>query len=428
MRNYIKILSDKRILNSFWVFSEKFISLVGLVFVVSAVAQYVGPSVYGQMTFAGGVFLLVKTLSQLGLDQLYFKYLSMGKPYACFFLKNSMTLISGIYFFLSILVFLIFFNLNQDGLIFFIAYFIAYYFSAIDLFHTYNEANLLSKYNTIAIVLGLILSLLIRWFGVYFDLNYIFLVYSIIIFTLFPVFVKYFIYRKNKIEDKFIIKNQNHGFKYKKYMFFRGSLLSFSILIGVLNLQVATYFLGYEKAFDQLGLYSIAFTMAGAWCIVPTTIMISYFPKIFKINVNNNSEYILYVGKLFKYIFSITFFIGFVCFYLGPFFIDYLYGVKYYQSILLFKYILVGQVFWVFSFFFIKILVKFNQNLYLLKRSILCLLINLFFSIFLYKEMGVVGVALSYLISEVAGFIFMFFNFKLKLLEVFFSLIKVRSN
>lgn len=417
MKNYIALLKDKRVLNSFWALSEKTISLFGLIFIVSAVAKYVGPVVYGKMAFAGGIFLLIKTMSQLGLDQLYFKYLSKGKIYADYFLNNAVVLISGIYFVLSMLLIFVYNIFDWDGGIFFVAYFVAYYFSAIDLFHGHNEAKLLSKYNTIAIVFGLVLSLLIRWCGVYFNLNYIFLAYSIVVFTFIPVLVKYFIYKKNLINRVKIKYKYKYKYKYRKYFLCMGSLLSISILINILNLQVATYFLGFMKEFDEVGLYSVAFTMAGAWCIIPTTIILSYLPKMFKLN---NDDYHVYIKKLFYCIMLITFFISLLYFYIGPSVISYLYGEAYFESVILFKYILLGQVFWVLSFLFIKILIKFDQNLYLLKRSVLCILTSLCCSIALYREIGVAGVALSYLISEIVGFFYMFLNSKSNLMKIVF--------
>ncbi|MFX5487101.1 hypothetical protein ABTD86_12480, partial [Acinetobacter baumannii] len=105
MMNLIsKLKNDPRIINSLWMLIEKSISLFGLIFVVSAVAKYTGPSIYGEISLAASIFLVVKTIAQLGLDQIYFKYSSQFKPYNYIFLRNSIKLISLIYCLITFLL------------------------------------------------------------------------------------------------------------------------------------------------------------------------------------------------------------------------------------------------------------------------------------------------------------------------------------
>ena len=89
-----KLKSDARIKNSLWMLIEKSISLFGLIFIVSAVAKYTGPQIYGEIALAASIFILSKTIAQLGLDQVYFKYVSENKPYFDVFFKNAIKFIS----------------------------------------------------------------------------------------------------------------------------------------------------------------------------------------------------------------------------------------------------------------------------------------------------------------------------------------------
>ena len=45
-----KLKNDPRIRNSLWMLVEKSISLFGLIFIISAVAKYTGPSIYGEIS------------------------------------------------------------------------------------------------------------------------------------------------------------------------------------------------------------------------------------------------------------------------------------------------------------------------------------------------------------------------------------------
>ncbi|EPH1273856.1 oligosaccharide flippase family protein, partial [Acinetobacter baumannii] len=87
MMNLIhKLKNDPRIRNSLWMLIEKGISLFGLIFIISAVAKYTGPTIYGEIALAASIFIVLKTIAQLGLDQIYFKYVSQNKPYHSLFL------------------------------------------------------------------------------------------------------------------------------------------------------------------------------------------------------------------------------------------------------------------------------------------------------------------------------------------------------
>ncbi|MEJ8494208.1 hypothetical protein U0X50_02695, partial [Acinetobacter baumannii] len=71
MMNLIhKLKNDPRIRNSLWMLIEKGISLFGLIFIISAVAKYTGPTIYGEIALAASIFIVLKTIAQLGLDQI----------------------------------------------------------------------------------------------------------------------------------------------------------------------------------------------------------------------------------------------------------------------------------------------------------------------------------------------------------------------
>lgn len=84
-----RVISDPRIRNSMWMLIEKAISLFGLIFIISAVAKYTGPSIYGEISLAASIFIVIKTIAQLGLDQIFFKYISQKKQFHFLFFKNA---------------------------------------------------------------------------------------------------------------------------------------------------------------------------------------------------------------------------------------------------------------------------------------------------------------------------------------------------
>lgn len=393
-----KLRSDPRIRNSLWMLIEKSISLFGLIFIVSAVAKYTGPSIYGEISLAASIFIVLKTAAQLGLDQIFFKYVSASKPYYNIFLINSIKIVSLLYVFISLVVIIMsYFFSSYTGLCFIIATAIGYYFNSIDLVNYYNEAKLLSKINVFANIIGLVVALFARYVIVWLKLNFLYLCFPIIIMTFIPFCMKYYFYRTEHSFKSGFYKNNNFE-KYSKYIFLNGIPLTFSILAIALNTQVANYFLAYLDGTKSVAIYSVAFILAGAWCIVPTTLIMSYMTTIY--NTNDFKDYIISASNLLKIVVTISVVILFFLYVLGGCVIDFLYGEDYSESIFIFKILIFMQFFWVINFYFSRLVVKYNGYKFLAYKSTICCLLNIIIMYFLVVKYSVLGAALALLISE----------------------------
>ena len=205
-----KLKNDPRIKNSLWMLIEKSISLFGLIFIVSAVAKYTGPSIYGEISLAASIFIVLKTIAHLGLDQIFFKYVSSSKPYHSIFLINSIKIVSLIYFLISLLVILFsYFFSSYTGFWFVMATAIGYYFNTIDLVNYYNEAKLISKINVFSNIVGLVVALVLRYVIVLFNLNVLLLCFPIILMTLIPFCLKFYYYYKRHLYKSCYYKKYN---------------------------------------------------------------------------------------------------------------------------------------------------------------------------------------------------------------------------
>jgi len=402
---FFKLKSDPRIKNSLWMFVEKGISLFGLIFIISAVAKYTGPSIYGEISLAASIFIVLKTIAQLGLDQTFFKYVSEKKPYYNLFLFYAIKLISLIFILVFFLVFLWSIKFSSyTGFWFIVATGIAYYFNSIDLINFFNEGRLLSKLNVFANIVGLTIALVLRYIVVIFKLNVLYLCFPIVIMTLIPFLIKFYFYRSYVDQSKFCKKNKN--LKYYKYFIYTGVPLTLSILTVSINSQIANYFLAYFEGTKSVGVYSVAFILAGAWCIIPTTIIMSFLTTIYA--TNNYQNYIALSRKLFISIVLISLILILILILLSDFIIDFLYGPQYFKSIFIFRILLFYQFFWVIGFYFSRLILKFNGFGFLAYKSIFTCILNLILSFVLIKKYGMLGAAYSVLISEIVSS--MFFN------------------
>lgn len=424
-----RVISDPRIRNSMWMLIEKAISLFGLIFIISAVAKYTGPSIYGEISLAASIFIVIKTVAQLGLDQLFFKYTSQKKPFHFLFFKNASQLVSIIYLILSVvIIFISYFHASPTGFYFILATFLAYYFNSIDFLNAYYEGMLLSKINVFANVLGLLISLVMRWVIVVLEVDYIYLCIPIVMMTLVPFLIKaLFYYKKYLVSSKVVLKKTVKNKRYRVYFLGAGFPLMLAVITATVNGQASNFLLGYLENTASVGIFSIAFVLAGAWCIVPTTLIMSYMTSIYSINNKDYLTYIKISSKILKNISLLSLFIVLVLYVFSPYFIDWLYGKEFYQSIEIFQYLIFFQLIWIVNFLFSRIIIKFNGFRFLANKSIVLCLLNIVVSYILIKEKGVIGAAFALIIVEVISFISNFLFKPAKFLNVVFKIGVIRS-
>lgn len=420
MMNLIhKFKNNPRIKNSLWMLIEKALSLFGLIFVVSAVAKYLGPEVYGYLALAASIFAIVNVIARLGLDQIYFKSISKNKTKKIRLHNNIVNLITIVYVPIAFIVLtFFFFKLDIKYFLFFLATAVATYFTSIDMREVHLNALLLSKINVLANTIGLIFSLFLRFVIVKFNLPIYYFVFPIVLVTLIPYLIRKNIVNRRRIFDNthFFVKKE--FLKYSNYFFLVGVPLVISMLSVNIYLQSANFFLALFDGSASVGIYSIANMLAGAWYFVPTTIVMSFLALIY--NAKNEEDYINISGKILRYILLITLLIVSLLFFLSDYLILWLYGEDYKQSIYVFKILLFAYFFSVIGFYFYRLAMKFGGYSFLAKKMTLTCLLNILISYFFIKKYGVIGAAFSALITEfLSNMIFNLYYRDMKMISVF---------
>lgn len=422
MKEYIfRFLKNSRIQNSMWMVLEKGVAFFGLIFVVSAVAKYLGPEVYGYLALAASVFSIVNVVARLGLDQVYFKTASKNQKNNNTLLKNMMNMISLIYFPLSFIVLVIFyFRIESSYFIFFIATAIANYFSAIDMRSIHFNAILMSKLNVVANTIGLLVSLAVRYLIVNFQLDIQWLCIPIIIVTLLPYLLRLYIDNKKNIFKRTYSYNKKIFRKYRTYFLAVGIPLVISMLSVSIYLQSANFFLAALTGSHAVGIYAVGSMLAGAWYFIPTTIVISFLSLVYK--TNSEKDYLEKAGLILRYLLLVTLSIIVILYFLSEHIILWLYGDAFKESILVFKILLFSYFFSVVGFYFYRLVMKFGGYNFLAKKMTITCVLNIILSYFLIKSYGVIGAAYAALITEfVSNMIFNLFYKNILMPKVVFK-------
>ncbi|HCQ7076690.1 TPA: oligosaccharide flippase family protein, partial [Escherichia coli] len=271
---------NKRILsNSIWMMSEKIISLFGLIFVTSFVAKYVGAEVFGQIAFATSLFQIAMIIAQLGSDVIIFKRVSKKIDSGVRLITSTIYLRAITYILIAIPIVIVSYEKNDvNALFFIIACAISCFFNAMDVFGIYYDARLESRKNTIINMLGLIISLSLRWLIAFVHLEPVYLCLPIILTGFIPCAFRWGLFRKEHQFDSIKLK---HKIKYMKYLLVAGLTFVVSTISVAIYTRVSMLSLGFFYDKSIVGVFSIAVSLAASWSFVCNSLITSSLPSIF---------------------------------------------------------------------------------------------------------------------------------------------------
>ena len=387
--------------NAFWMMSEKIISILGLFFVTSFVAKYVGPSVFGEISLAIAIFQVVQIIAQMGGDDILFKRISENELSGVTLMKASTLLRGGAYFFLSICVVSYFYFFVEGNAFYYIlAVSIAYFFSAIDVALIYNNAMLISKLNTIANVIGLFFGLLIRYVIAYLELNPLYLSVPIVLTTLIPFIIRLIIFerKKNNIFPDGYSININKMKKYSKYMFLAGvGIVAASISVAVYS-RVNQFTLGAVDGTASVGVYSVALTLSTSWGFVSQALITSFYSKIY--STDDRLISLEMAAKLNQLVFFISLaFISLIVIF-GQFVLTVLYGDEYSSAYIPMVILCIGSMLSSLGTVSYRYIIKLSGYYFLSRKMFLLLIISLPLSYFSILYYGIIGASVSFVIVE----------------------------
>ncbi|WP_343869531.1 oligosaccharide flippase family protein [Tatumella terrea] len=396
--------------NSIWMVLEKIISVFGLIFVNSYVAKYVGPEIFGVMALSLLTFQFVQSISQMGSDVLILKRVSENKKSGVRLLIITLGFVFVLYMTLSIfaLLFLTFQHKTNLFLVFALASLIACLFSSLDLVNSYNEALLRAKINVIANVIGLVVALVFRYFISYFKMDFRLLSIPIVLVTLIPFIIKFYLFRCEVSLKKIITYKEVKT--YSSYLVISGGSVLLSFIAVALYTRINQFSVSYFIDIKASGIFSVAMTLATAWIFLPNAILSSFYPSVF--GDRNNTSVNEKVSNLTVMVVIVSLFIILFFWLFSGYFINKLYGEGFSEANILIMPLSFSAMFAVLSGLMDRFIMKMNGFRFLIKKSFTLLLICIISSVILINMFGVKGAAYSVLITEFSAFTFVNYFFR----------------
>lgn len=387
--------------NSFWMILEKVISIFGLIFVTSYVAKYIGPSAFGAISFAASLFVIIQAISLFGSEHIIFKRVSQNVSSGVR-LMHSTRFLRGVVFSLSSLAVLIYIYYTFDviTLVFCVASCVATYFVTQDVLVIYNDATLNSKFNTIANAIGLISSLLMRFLISHYELPVIYLAIPIVTTTLIPYFIRIYFFRKQETElstsNREIVWDVKR--KYIKYLFFAGLPLAVSGVSITLYTRLSQLVLAKYGSTAELGIFSAASVLASSWTFITLAFITSFFSEIYRLKDKSSAMKI--TAKLNGLVFCICIFIVFWIVVVGKPVVLFLYGEAYQAAYPIMIILAISTSFSAMGPIAHRYIIKESGYRYLSYKTVAVFIINIPLVFVLVPLYGIVGAAISSLLTE----------------------------
>lgn len=402
-------IKNKIIKNTFWLLGERIINILGLIFVTSYVAKYLGPDNFGKLSLATYIYSLIQTIAIWGSDTISVKRISRNKSSGLSMLM-SLRMIRVPIFIIAFIPTEIYIYITSDKLTLY--YSLAVALSSLiaiqDFFVIANDATYNSKYNVITNVIGVFISFLVRYLIVLYQLDIVFFCLPIVLLNLVPYMLRYFNFRvNNKITLKLDKSRRKFYFKY---------VLASGLPIVISSVSVAIYFntsrlmLGAVESVKSLGIYSVAITLGSSWGFVNNAFITSITPKLYSKDSVDKTCFI--AAFMSQFVIVITFLYAVFFFLLGDFIINSLYGYEYLSSFYVTFPLILSTGLSGLGMVTTRYIINYNGYSFLGRKATCVCVLGLFISYFFIKIWGMLGAAISTLAIEFISLTVMNYFFK----------------
>jgi O-antigen/teichoic acid export membrane protein len=384
--------------NILWLFLDKCLLLVGGFIVSVIVAKYLGPDDIGKLALGTTLAGIALSLSQWGSSHTVFNATIKNRFRGQNYVLETERFRVSIYLITSLILCIYVFyknNINDSLLICFVI--ISGVFSGLDVYQFYFNGMLKSKKNALTSVIAKITSMGIRYIFVLFSVNVYFFVIPILIEGLVLWGVK-----RKIISAKSRVKILNRKI-YEASFIKQGRSLVLIVLATYLYTKVNDVILVALTNYSDLGVYTVAYTIAQAWTFIPLSIGISLLTKVMRESCENKK--IIGFSFVILIMLAVSLPVLIFTYYFSDQIIYYTFGKQYSQSSDILPIMCLSTLFSSLVFITNRILTHFKGGTsYLLKKVILSAVLTSVFSYFFISTYGLKGAAMGYFFSE-------FFNF-----------------
>ena len=386
--------------NTAWMFAEQILRMVAGFLVGVWVARYLGPEKFGLFSYALAFVAIFQGIAKLGLDGILVRDLVREPDKATVYLGTAFWLkLFGAVITLLFIGLAIPFTGNDATINLYILIIASgLIFQSFEVIDFYFQSKVLAKYVSICKMVQLALSSLMKIFLILIgaDLLWFVMVSLIDMITLAITLNIAYKYNKNPSFYKYFDINLAKRLLKDSWPLI---LSSVAVMIYIRIDQVMIKNMLGDK---EVGLYSAAVKLVEVWYFIPMIVGQSLFPAIVKAKEISEELYFKRLQGFYALMIWTAIAIALPITFLSEWIVKFLYGVEYLQAS---KVLAISIWACVFSYFGVvrsKWLIAENMQNIALYYILLGALVNISFNLILIKRLGIIGAAISTIISLIS--------------------------
>lgn len=379
-------------------FAEQVLRIIAGLFVGIYVARYLGPEQFGVYSYAAAFVALFSTIARLGLDGIVVRDLVNHPQERDVYLGTAFWLkLIGAFVTLGLLAIAVQFTSNDattNLYIFIIAS--GLIFQSFDVVDFHFQSKVLSKYVSIAKLVQLALSSILKLYFIFIQADLFWFVLVSLVDQITLALSLAFAYWRQKIGSFFLSFNLGAA----KTMLRNSWPLILSGIAISLYMRIDQVMIKEMLGEKEVGLYSAAARLSEAWYFVPGIITASFFPAIVNAKKISQDLYYSRLQRLYTFLMWMAVAVAVPMTFISEWLVTLLYGVAFKEA---------GQVLMI--HIWAGVFVSFgvasgswytteNLQRYALYRTLAGAVINIVLNLILIPRYGLVGAAISTVIAQ----------------------------
>lgn len=392
-------------------FGEQVLRILAGLFVGIYVARYLGPEQFGVYSYAAAFVALFGAIAKLGLDGIVVRDLVNHPDKRDIYLGTAFWLkLIGALLTLATLAIVVQFTSNDattNLYIFIIAS--GLFFQSFEVVDSYFQFKVLSKYVSIAKLIQLALSSVLKLYFIFIQADLFWFVLVSLIDQISLAFSLAFAYWRQKIGSFF----GRFSVGTAKAMLRNSWPLILSGIAVMLYMRIDQIMIKEMLGEREVGLYSAAVRLSEAWYFVPVIITTSLFPAIVNARKTDQELYNKRLQRLYSVMVWMAITIALPMTFLSNWVVELLYGVAYREAGPVLMIHIWAGVFVALGATSSSWLINENLQQIALYRTLSGAITNVVLNLILIPNYGMVGAAIATVISYmIAGFVFDLFSNK----------------
>ena len=380
---------------------EQLLRMVAGLLVGVWVARYLGPEQFGAFSYVLAFTSIVVSLAKLGLDNILIRELINHPEQYNNYLGTAFWLkLIGAMFVIILLAFILPLTSNDTSTNFYIFIIsLGLIFQSTEVIGFYFESQVLAKIISICKIIQLTLSSLLKIYLILMQADLIWFV-IVTLFDMVSLAISYLIaYHFSKRTYFYLYFNKNLAFKLLKNAW---PLIISTILVSI-YMRIDQIMIKEILGEYAVGIYSAAIKISECWYCIPILVSSSLFPAIMNAKKISNTLYLQRLQQLYIMMIWIAISIAIIVTLLNEQIVHFLYGTQYEAA----KSILILHI-WTSIFVFIGIIgskwiLSENLQIYANYFLIIGIIINFSLNLILIPTYGIIGSAISILISQIVS-------------------------